>query len=195
MFYQGNEPLAVFFLCSGRARLTRGEPGGLRSTVRELAAPGFLGERALIAGETHDACAQLQDDAIACSIDADAFLGLWKERPAFARAMARQLAVTLGEIESAIAEFSQRTVLERLAGKLSERLARASATRPLPIGSRGELAEALGTAPEVVSRGLAQLRRRGILEVRARRAWVLDPEALRAAAGLPARDEPAARRQ
>lgn len=190
LFYQGNEPYALFFLCSGRVKLVRAEGGGRHKIVRLVRAPDFLGERSLIAGEPYAATAEVMEEANVCLIDAARFKTLWVERPELARVLARQLAAKLGEAEGHVADLALRTIRERLAKHLALQ-ARAGSGDGAAFElreSRQELAEMLGTSPEVVSRTLAELSDRKLIAIDGRKINVLDEGRLRGAARLPSRE-------
>lgn len=190
LFYQGNEPFALFFLCSGRVKLVRAEGGGRHKIVRIVHAPDFLGERSLIAGEPYAATAEVMDEATVCLIDAGRFKTLWMEKPELARVLARQLAAKLGEAEGHVADLALRTIRERLAKHLALQ-ARAGGNDGESFElheSRQELAEMLGTSPEVVSRTLAELSGRKLLAIDGRNIRVLDEARLRSVARLPSRE-------
>lgn len=186
LFHQGNEPLGLFFLCAGAVKLTRSETGGRQHIVRIVGAPEMLGERALIAREPYEASAQVVEDAGVWLLDLVRFESLWRDEPDVARALAARLARRLGETQALLAELGSRTVRERLA-RVILRCAEGAGRTDLP-GSRQELAELIGTAPEVVSRTLAELERKGLCSVDGRRVDILDEARLRAVARLPAED-------
>lgn len=188
LFYQGNEPFALFFMCSGRVKLVRAEGGGRHKIVRIVKAPSFLGERSLIAQEPYAATAEVMDESHICLIDAARFLNFWTDRPELSRLLARQLAAKLGEAESQVADLALRTIRERLAKHLALEADAEKPGAPFELSeSRQELAEILGTSPEVVSRTLADLAARKLIVIDGRIVRVLDDTRLRCAARIPAR--------
>ena len=189
LFYQGNEPLALLFLCSGRVKLVRSDRSGRRQIIRIIHAPDMVGERALIARETYAASAEVMDEARVCVIDAARFLKFWSESPELVRAIARRLASKLGEADGLAVDLALHTVRQRLSKLIilkAESLPQQEASFPL-TPSRRDLAELLGSAPEVVSRALRELARRKLIALEGQRVRVLDAARLRTASGLPAR--------
>lgn len=189
LFYQGNEPFGLFFICSGRVKLVRAERDGRRQIVRIVYGPDFVGERALIARQPYAATAEVMTEARIGMIDSARFFKLWLERPELPRALARHLASHLGTADGLAADMALHTIRERLAKVIAHEAE--SAARPgeaiLLTESRQELAELLGTSPEVVSRTLKEMRGRRLIALEGSRVRVLDAGRLRAAAGLPAR--------
>jgi hypothetical protein len=107
-----------------------------------------------------------------------------------ARVLARQLAAKLGEAEGHVADLALRTIRERLAKHLAlaARAGKGDGVTFELCESRQELAEMLGTSPEVVSRTLAELSGRKLIEIDGRRIRVLDEGRLRSVARLPSRE-------
>ncbi len=186
LFYQGNEPFALFFICSGRVKLVRAEDGGRHQIVRIIRAPNFLGERSLVAGEPYAATAEVMDEARICVIDSARFFRAWADRPELARMIARQLAAKLGEMEAHATDLSMRTIRERLAKHLCVESDVASKRNLFDLSeTRQEIAELLGTSPEVISRAISELEQKKLIEVSGRRVRVLDEKRLRRVARLP----------
>ena len=187
LFYQGNEPLGLFFLCEGRVKLVRSEDGGRNHIFRIINAPDLLGDRSLIARKSYAATAEVMEEARICFVDSARFLKLWDRHPEVPRFLARRLAVKLGEAEDLATDIALRTVRERVAKLIAIRAESAvpSASFRLDL-SRQEIAELIGASPEVVSRTLAVLAARKLISFEGRRVRILDSARLRAAARISA---------
>ncbi|MBI5630712.1 MAG: Crp/Fnr family transcriptional regulator [Elusimicrobia bacterium] len=186
LFYQDNNPLALFFICSGRVKLVRTDKAGHSQIIRIIRGPGLAGERALVCGQPYAATAEVMEESHACFIDSGRFTQLWQAYPDLARFIARTLAGRLGESEDFVSNLSGSTVRERLAKALAlQAQAQGDSLATFMLTeSRQELAELLGTSPEVVSRTLAELARKRMISLQGRRVRVLDEARLRAAARL-----------
>jgi CRP/FNR family transcriptional regulator len=187
LFYEGNEPMGLHCLCSGRVKLTRTDCAGRQMIVRIVVDAGLLGERALIVGNAYEATATVADDARVCFIPAARFHAMWDADPAISRALAVVLAVRLGEAQDLCAEIGLLTIRERLARLIARASEAGGAGSLADLGAtRLELAERLATSPEVVCRAMADLEASGLIASKGRFTQVLDARRLRAAARLPA---------
>ncbi len=187
LFYQGNMPLGLYFVCQGRVKLVRGEGRGRQQIVRIVDGPAVLGERALVAQVPYAATAELAEDSRVCFSSANSFFRLWAEEPEISRLVARLLAERLGDTQQSLTDMGLHTVRERLA-MIVVRRHEAAQGGPVDLGeSRQELAQLLGTAPEVVCRALSELEDKGILAVDGRHAEVRDETRLRWVAQMPAK--------
>ncbi len=186
LFYQGNQPLAIHFVCAGRVKLVRCEGSGRQRIVRIVSAPEVLGERALLADQPYAATAEVTEDAHICQVDAVRFQKLWAQDPELPRFFARLLAEKLGEADENGSDLALRTIRERLAKlivELHDAVPGPGAPLALPE-SRQDLADLLGTAPEVVSRVLAELCEKRLIALAGRSIRVIELSRLRAAARM-----------
>lgn len=185
LFYEGNRPLGVFFLCAGRIKLVCGDCGRRQQIVRIMRAPDVVGLRSLIADEPYAATGVVMEDSRICQVEARRFLDFLRGSPDGALALARRFARDLGDAEALAAELSMHTVRERLAKFLLETWLHSRdggrADRVLLNECRSEMAEILGTSLEAVCRGLAEFRAKGWIELDGQRLRVLEESRLRAA--------------
>ncbi len=183
LFHPGMTPVALFFLCAGSVRVTRADGNGRRKIVRMVRAPGFVGARALVAGQPYAAAAEVAEPTAVCMIDAARFRELWCGEPLVARLLAREFAGKLGAAQEHLADMALRTIPQRVAKLLSQRAGQNGEVELRE--SREELADMMGTSSPVICRALADLRRRRLITVDGRAVRVLDAARLRAAARLP----------
>jgi CRP/FNR family transcriptional regulator len=187
IFYQGNAPVSVFFLCQGSVKLVRNARMGRQHILRMVTGPDFLGERALLAGQPYAASAQVMEDSRVCTIEGESFRALWRSEPELPRMLASYLACKLAEADEAACDLALRTIRELLARLIVGRL------QPRGDGivhfseSRQDLADILGTSAEVVSRTLSEFERKKLVMRDGRNLRIIDEERMRAIGGLPAR--------
>lgn len=182
LFYDGNPPTGLFFLCRGRVKIVRSNCGNRQQIVRILSAPDFVGLRALLASAPYAGQAVVMQDSRLCLVPAAAFWRFVRGSPHAALALARRLAGQLGEAETMLTSLSLRKVRERVAAALLEHWARRAAQWAMMPESRHELAETLGTSVQAVCRAFAEFQSRGWVDVQGRRLRVRDEARLRAIA-------------
>jgi CRP-like cAMP-binding protein len=170
--------------CSGRVMFV--EPGTVRVSVARrdgdevllgFRGPGdILGEQAALDGLPHGQTVRAVSEARLVSIPREAFLELLLARPGLSPALHRLQVRRLREADALRVEQATVDVAGRLARRLAE-LRGVSGEAGLAI-SQQELANWVGASREAVTKGLAKLRRRGIVETKRGRIVVLDPEGL-----------------
>ncbi len=141
-----------------------------------------FGAIAALAGTRYPATVEAATDATIAWLPREALFELIASNPELARTLVTDLAGRIVNLTAVAANLSL-DVPSRLAGYLFQRsleCGRAtSAGLVVDLGmSKGELASALGTVPETLSRALARLRDDGVLEVRTRDVIVKDVGAL-----------------
>jgi CRP/FNR family transcriptional regulator len=166
---------------SGMARVFLRTSGGRQVTMRHARAGESIGIGAVL-GEGA-VSAQAVTDCVVMKLDRGHLLRLAEERPAVAMAIARELSVRLIETYREIAIREQGSVRQRLARQLLH-LAGVSEPRDLLrlSTSHEELAEAVGSAREVVSRHLERFQVEGMVELERGRITIVEPNSLEIAA-------------
>lgn len=193
IFYQGNDPTSIYFLCHGSVKLVRDARMGRQHILRMINGPDFLGDRAMLAGQPYAASAQVMEESRVCAIDGQSFRALWRDEPELSRMLAIYLARKLAEADVAACDLALLTIRELLARLIAGRLGPGSDGVVRFSESRQDLADILGTSAEVISRTLSEFARKKLVELDGRNLRVLDEERLRLIAGVPPRraDEPA----
>jgi CRP/FNR family transcriptional regulator len=171
-------------IVTGRARVFYLGADGRQITFETLEAGDPLAVVAALAGGRYPAHAEAATPATIACIPAGALFELIEAEPHVARTLIADLATRVVNFTS---------VVQTLALDVPSRLARyifqksLSSGRPTGRGlevdlgmKKGELALALGTVPETLSRAFAKLKDDGLLEVRGSKVTVLDVRALAA---------------
>lgn len=185
LYRTGGPPPGVWVVSSGFVKLTRGSPAG-QELMMGLAGPGDL---------LGPCCDPLEPRPATCSaialtpvhalyVSQPAWQSLTTRDPAAAQPLLAALLATRRGCADLATQLAFCSVEARLAQLLTT-LARWSTTRTPPIVlpsilTQAEMADALGTAREVVTRSLARLEERGVIERRGRKVVLMDPEALTA---------------
>jgi CRP/FNR family transcriptional regulator len=169
-------------IAAGKVRVFHLAADGRRFAFEDLAAPEPFAVPAALSGGRYPASVEAVTPAEIVWLPREALFELLEREPKVARTLVSDLArrvVTLTEVAQTLAL----DVPARLARFLFQRSLETG--RPTERGlvidigmSKAELAEALGTVPETLSRALARMREDGLIEVEGREVRVFDVGAL-----------------
>jgi CRP/FNR family transcriptional regulator, dissimilatory nitrate respiration regulator len=179
------EPAEEFgVLVAGKARVFYLGADGRQITFETVSAGEPLAAVAAMAGSRYPANIEAATPSTVACIPTDALFDLLAAEPKVARTLVADLA-------NRVVNFT--SVVSTLALDVPSRVARYVFHRALQSGSptsrgleielgmkKGELAMALGTVPETLSRAFAKLKDDGILEVHGQQVVILDMRALAA---------------
>ncbi|HBL16964.1 MAG TPA: hypothetical protein DD417_09525 [Elusimicrobia bacterium] len=189
IFYANNQPLGLFFLCSGKVKVVKSAFGVRAHIPRVIKAPDLLGDRAFISGELYSGTGVAMEPSHICFLDAAHMNRIFAKEPAFWQFMARRFADELGAAEDRMVDLALKTIRERLAKYLLALSGPDEDGRGVRVEleeSRQETAEILGTTTEAICRTLAEFRSRRWISIKGPFVLIQDPERLRQLAGLPA---------
>jgi len=171
-------------LVSGKARVYHLGADGRLITFETLGAGDPVAAVAALAGGRYPAHADAVTPATVAWVSREALFDLIESEPQVARDL-------LTDLANRVVNFT--SVVQTLALDVPARLARYLFQRALATGSptpsglvvdlgmpKSELASALGTVPETLSRAFAKLRDDGLVEIHGRRVTVLDVRRLAA---------------
>lgn len=187
LFYQGNRPLGLFFICRGRVKLVKEDRFGHSRIVRVAQAPDLLGDRAFFAERSYACSGEAMGETQACFLETRLFWELFGENLEMFRLLTRRFARELGSAERTMHCLSACPVNARTATHLLMYPQRWGANG-LPRSdlalqeSRTELAQILGTTIEAVSRALAHFCSKRWIAVDGRHVRILNEERLGRAA-------------
>jgi CRP/FNR family transcriptional regulator, cyclic AMP receptor protein len=124
------------------------------------------------------------EPSIFCGVKRRAFEELIDGNPTLGMRVARLLAERLIEAEGRLADLARKEVPERLASQIlrlveSEGVVTREGYRILTRYTHRQLGTMIGANREAVTRAFGRLRSEGVVELRNRRIFVTDPEALR----------------
>ncbi|MDP2401193.1 MAG: Crp/Fnr family transcriptional regulator [Actinomycetota bacterium] len=171
-------------LVTGRARVYYLGADGRQITFETIEATQPLAAIAAMAGSRYPAHIETSTPATIAWLPKEALFDLLEREPRVAKTIIADLAGRLVNLTTVIQTLAL-DVPSRLAAYLFQRSLAAGrpSARGLEIDlgmPKGELAAALGTVPETLSRAFARLRDQGIVEVHGRNVTVLDVRALAA---------------
>jgi len=146
-----------------------------------------IGEVAALSGGTYPAGAETLEASELLYIPRQAFLDVVAREPEVAMRLLAALSSRLRAFASLIEDLSLRDVSERLAAYLLALARQSPEEQAMRLDvTKAELAAAVGTVPETLSRAFQQLSRSGAVQTSGRTVEILDRALLeRQAAGRP----------
>jgi CRP-like cAMP-binding protein len=190
LFYEGQAPTGLYCVSSGKVKLFKTGGDGRSLIVRTAKSGDIVGYRSLLAGESYNATAEMVEEGEVCFIDRATVVSMISHNPQLAMEVIKKLSHELGESETKLREFSQKSVRERLAELLL--IFRESVGKPAPGGgtlleqrlTREEIAQMLGSTPETVIRLLHSFQDESWLKLDGKKIILTDISGLTKAAHL-----------
>lgn len=166
---------------SGMARVFLRTPGGRQVTLRHAQTGGSIGIGALLGNGS--VSAQAVTDCVAMELDHAQVLRLAEEHASLAMAIAAELSLRLTETYREMLIREQGSVRQRLARQLLHFAGEVDPDRPLVLPmSHEDIAEAVGSAREVVTRHLSRFQAEQMLALDRGHITLTDPVRLHQAA-------------
>ena len=156
LFRAGDVADGLYLVLSGRV-IVRRETASRSEMLHTERAGGVLGEIPVFGGGRFPATAIALEPTQCCHGPTDVVERLLGDEPSFARFALQRMAVRAQSLLHRIDELTASTVTARLAAWVLARAAQSSATDFTLGMTQGELAIELGTAREVIVRGIARL--------------------------------------
>lgn len=184
VFLQGDQPRAVYCVGTGQVKLSHGSADG-RSVALGIAVSGdVLGVRPMLLGTAHDLTAETFEETRLCFIPKDDFLEFLARHAAVSLRLAQKLSAELDEAYRHLSGAALKSTTQRVAELIlalcqtQGQPGRGGISLPTHM-CQDELAEFLGVSRRSLSRALATLRNRGLIECRRRLIVVCNSAALR----------------
>jgi|YNPNPStandDraft_1061719.scaffolds.fasta_scaffold00506_26 CRP-like cAMP-binding protein len=180
IFSEGDDADGFYLVLSGRVKVFKLSAEGKEQILHILGPGEPLGEVAVFAGKCFPAHAEAMEESRLAFFPRDSFVDLIARNPSLAMNMLAVLSQRLRKFTALVEDLSLKEVPGRLAAYLlylSER--QGESTELLLDISKGQLASLLGTIPETLSRILARMSKRGLIQGEGtRRIRILDRQGL-----------------
>jgi CRP/FNR family cyclic AMP-dependent transcriptional regulator len=160
---------------------------GRELTVSVVEGGTLVGATGFVPGRPRGLRVEALESSIICGVGRREFEVLVARNPTLGMRVARLLGERLIETEGRLADLARKEVPERLASQIlrlveSEGVVTREGYRIPTRYTHRQLATMIGANREAVTRAFGKLRSEGCVELRNRRIFVTDPEALRQAA-------------
>jgi CRP/FNR family transcriptional regulator, dissimilatory nitrate respiration regulator len=175
VFHQGDLAQGLHVVVHGRIKVFRTSTRGREQTLMIMGPGEPVGEAAALSGENYPATAETLETTETFYIPRQAFMDLIRSQPEVALRLLAALSARLKTFASLIEDLSLKGVAERLAAYLLALASKTDQEGALELEvSKSELAAAVGTVPETLSRAFQQLTRAGAVETKGRRVVIKD---------------------
>lgn len=183
IFFQGNPPLGLYCIKSGKIKVSKYGGDGKESIIRLTSGGDILGHRSLFSNENYTATATVMEEATICFIDKKFIFQAIQEQPTVAMHIIEKLSKEMGIAETKSASLSQRNVRERLAELLLMLMKTYGVKEDGRIKlnikiTREEFASLVGTANETIIRFISEFRDVGIIEQEGKCIYIVDENKL-----------------
>jgi CRP/FNR family transcriptional regulator len=183
LFSDGEETRGFYVILSGRVKLFKVSPEGKEQILHIVSAPDAFAEAALFLEGTYPAFAEAMTDCQLLYFPKRDFIQLIEKNPQLSINMIVTLSHYLKRFASLIEELSLKEVSSRVAKYIIDLSMKSSKEGKSPKEveldlSKTQLALKLGTISETLSRTLAKMRAKRIIDVKKNKIIILNREAL-----------------
>ena len=183
LYLPGDDSEAVFFLASGRVKISRLSDHG-KELILEIVEPGAsFGETAVLDDKTRETVAEVLEPSAIFAVPAKAFRATLRRNPAILMKLTKSMGHRQQQLEKRLMDVVYKNAPQRLADLLLE-LSQNYGVRDsrgilLRIKlSQSALGNLLGVSREIVNHTFSELKRRGVIAIAEGRVIIQDPEAL-----------------
>lgn len=181
LFTEGTYPSGIYYVKKGKLKKYKTGRDGREQIFYVCSTGELLGYPALLSDEAYpDSAAALEASTVGF-IPRDSFLKALQSSPVLSNLLLKNLSHEFGVLVNHIANFSQRSVRERLALALlilREKYRDEASSQPEITLTRQDLSDFVGTAVETLVRLLHDFREEGLVETEGRRIRVIDAKRL-----------------
>jgi len=183
LFSDGEEAKGFYVILSGKVKLYKVSPEGKEQILHVVSAPDAFAEAALFLEGSYPAFAEALSDSRLLFFPKRDFMKLIEKNPQLSINMIVSLSFFLKRFASLIEELSLKEVSSRIAKYLIDlslkSLKEGRGFKEVELDlSKTQLASKLGTISETLSRTLAKMRAKGIIDVRKNKILILNRETL-----------------
>jgi CRP/FNR family transcriptional regulator len=183
LFGEGEEAKGFYVILSGKVKLYKISPEGKEQILHVVSAPDAFAEAALFLEGNYPAFAEALADSQLLFFPKRDFIQLIERNPQLSINMIVSLTHFLRKFASLIEELSLREVSSRIAKYLIDLSLKSSKEGKNPKEveldlTKTQLASKLGTISETLSRTLAKMKAKGMIDVKKNKILILNRRAL-----------------
>lgn len=180
LFDEGDPCAGVFVIVAGVVRIFKMSAAGRELMLHQDQAPTTVAEVPLVDGGPYPASVRAVTEVEALFLDRQAFLNVCRQHPEVALESLAVFGRRLRNLVSLLEAVTFGGVRQRLARMLLDQSGCTTARGRCKVTStHQDLAQALGTVREVISRNLSRFQAEGLVRLKPRTIDLLNPEGLR----------------
>lgn len=173
LLIEGDESMAVYVVESGWLKSSKSSPNGREHVLRFIGAGETFNEVSVLIETTNPTTITALERSVLYVIQRNTILDLLDKHPKLARIIIQRLAGTVQFLFTMIEDLSLRSIEARLARYLLDRASNGTLHRPR-WATQAELANHLGTVPNVLNRSLRNLEQEQLIKVERHQIKILD---------------------
>lgn len=173
LLLEGDESKAVYVVESGWLKSSKSSLNGREHVLRFIGAGETFNEVNILVETTNPTTVTALERSALYAIQRDTILDLFDKHPKLARIIIQRLAGTVQVLLTMIEDLSLRSIEARLARYLVEQASSGILHRP-KWATQAELANHLGTVPNVLNRSLKILEQDELIEIEREQIRILD---------------------
>jgi CRP/FNR family transcriptional regulator, polysaccharide utilization system transcription regulator len=180
IFTEGNKAQGLFCIREGKVKIYKNGSDGTEHITRVAVQGELMGIKALLSGHLYSVSAATLENSIICFIPKNDFFQLTIKTPEFTQSLVLYLSSLLEDAEAKMLSLAHKQVKQRLAETILF-LIHSFNPGSFPNSklylnlTRNDLANIIGTSAETVIRILSEFKDQGIVAVKGRKIFILDP--------------------
>lgn len=184
IFSEGEPATGFYVVVSGKVKIYKLSRDGREQILHVVGQGETFAEAALFSGESYPAFAEGLTDCQTVFLGKEGFFDLIRRDPQLAMNIIATLSTLLRRFNKMIEELSLKEISARLAKYLLDELLKSGVPSATGVEihldvTKSQLAAALGTVSETLSRTLKKLKEREIIDVSGKCITILNDQALR----------------
>lgn len=183
IFLEGQRDVALYIVQSGWLKAVKSSPDGREQVLHFIGAGEAFNAIGVLVQSVNPATVIALEPATLWVIQQSIILRLIDEHPELGRIIIQHLAERIQQLIDMVEDFSLRTIESRLARYLIEQSSEEQIQRPR-WATQAELANRLGTVPDVLNRALRNLAKDHLIQVERHQIQILNYEGLEIKAGF-----------
>jgi len=183
VFLEGEQDVALYIVHSGWLKAIKMSPDGREQILHFIGPSEVFNAIGVFIEDKNPATVIALEPTTVWVIQQSVVLKLFDDYPQVARVIVRRLAERVQHLIGLVEDLSLRTIEARLAHYLIEQSTEEQLQRPR-WATQAEMANRLGTVPDVLNRALRSLAKHKLIHVERHQIQILDYQGLEIKAGL-----------